>query len=769
MNREPSFNFHYQIGGSLPADAPTYIVRQADKDIFNALLAREYCYVLNARQMGKSSLRVRTMSKLKARGIACGEIELSGIGSQQITAQQWYGGIVREIIDGFELQIDRRSWWRERDDLSPVQRLGEFIETVLLKQISGEIIVFVDEIDSILSLDFPTDDFLGLIHNFYNKRASKPEYRRLTFSLMGVATPAELMRDTRSTPFNIGRAIALQGFALEESFSLMAGFEDRINNPIEILDRVLFWTGGQPFLTQKLCQAIAKNAGVVSVRAVDKLVRESLVRNWESQDNPEHLRTIRDRLCVYSHRQFSQTHVDSSYKLLRIYSRILQRGQIPLRNCQEHLELQLSGIVSGKRGNLVVKNLIYKSVFDLQWVRERLKELDRYKKRQFSGKKVVFLTLAIAGAILGIRSLGWLQTWELQSFDLLMRWRPQELPDERILIVKVTKDDIEAQPAIERGASSISDRSLAKLLNKLARSPATAIGLDIYREIPLQAPYQSQIELVKQSDRFFAICNYGDPGVEAASQIIFNDGFNNVVLDPDGVIRRQIVAVNSAAPCRSKYALNWQLATHYLETAGIKTAHNERYLQVGNTPFKPLAITTGGYQKIDRSGNQVLLNCRNSEQIAPQVTLQEFLNDSFDLDLVRDRIILIGTTASSFKDNRWRTSCDDMETGVEIQAQMVSQILSAVLDERPLLKSLASWGEMILIVSCASIGGILTYYQRSLRQLAGRIGLTVIFIVGSSEILIITIGIWLPLFSSLLAFTLTSSSIFLLRKSHRDI
>ena len=111
--------YPYQPGGSLPPDAPTYVKRQADKDLYQSLLARTYCYILNARQMGKSSLRIRTMRLLEEQGITCADVELSGIGSQQITAPQWYGGMIQELVSGFGLAFKRRSWMQEREDLSP--------------------------------------------------------------------------------------------------------------------------------------------------------------------------------------------------------------------------------------------------------------------------------------------------------------------------------------------------------------------------------------------------------------------------------------------------------------------------------------------------------------------------------------------------------------------------------------------------------------------------------------------------------------------------
>lgn len=759
MNKDSYSSFQYQIGGSLPADAPTYIVRQADHDLFASLLAREYCYVLNARQMGKSSLRVKTMSRLKAQDIACSEVELSGIGSQQITAQQWYGGIIQEIIDGFELNINRKSWLKERDDLSAVQRLGEFIETILLRQINQDIVIFIDEIDSILSLDFPTDDFLTLIHSFYNKRANKPEYRRLTFVLMGVATPTELFQDTHATPFNIGRAIELKGFQISECTSLLRGFGDRFEQPHQILAQILAWTGGQPFLTQKLCRLIVQNPQVIDSQSLDNLVQSQIIDNWEAQDNPEHLKTIRDRLCRFANRSFDTPKNNSSQKLLTIYRRILRQGKIACKNHPEYLELKLSGAVAQEQGSLLIKNKVYQSVFNRSWVEQQLKELRNYQSSRISFKKTVLISLAVAGSIIGVRSLGWLQTQELKSFDLMMRLRPQEKPDERLLIVNITEDDVRAQPAIERRAASISDRSLMKLLAKLEQSSAKAIGLDIYREIPLAAEYQIPLAKVRQSDRFFAICQYGDSGIAASPQLISNDGFNNIELDPDETIRRFTLAVSEALPCRSKYAFNWELATHYLAQAGIKPRNINNNLQLGDAVFKSLQSNTGSYQNLDHRGNQILLNCRQSEQIAPTVTLQETLSDRFNLSQLENRIVLIGTSDPSFNDHRWRTSCSDRKAGVEVQAQMISQILSTVLDDRPLLWSPSQFWETIWIVGWSLVGGVIVYYSQTILQNVSYISFGVVAICSICELTLIATGGWFPIYSSVLVLIIASSSI----------
>ncbi|MEG3882849.1 AAA-like domain-containing protein, partial [Microcoleus sp. herbarium19] len=259
---------YYQVGGSLANNAPNYVKRQADDDFYNGLKAGEFCYVLNSRQMGKSSLQVRTIQRLRNDGIACAAIDISEIGNRGVTPEQWYAGLLRILENNFNLSdiVNVRTWWRDRNFLTPVQRLSEFIETVLLANISSNIVIFIDEIDSILALDFPADDFLALIRSCYNKRANNSEFDRLTWALLGVASPADLCREqnaSSNTPFNIGRAIQLTGFDETEAQPLAAGLAELTDSSQEVLREVLYWTGGQPFLTQKLCKLLLENAELI--------------------------------------------------------------------------------------------------------------------------------------------------------------------------------------------------------------------------------------------------------------------------------------------------------------------------------------------------------------------------------------------------------------------------------------------------------------------------------------------------------------------------
>lgn len=212
----PNRNY-YQVGGSLEYQHPTYVVRQADRDLYEGLQNGEFCYVLNSRQMGKSSLRVQAIKKLKEQGVRCASLDLTRIGSH-VPSTQWYEGVVYELLRGLGLsrKIEFSTWWRQRDLLSPTQRLSEFIEEVVLAEIVQKIVIFIDEIDSIINLNFK-DDFFAFIRACYNQRVDNPEYNCLTFCLLGVATPSDLIQDRQRTPFNIGRAIELTGFDIESA------------------------------------------------------------------------------------------------------------------------------------------------------------------------------------------------------------------------------------------------------------------------------------------------------------------------------------------------------------------------------------------------------------------------------------------------------------------------------------------------------------------------------------------------------------------------
>ncbi len=378
---------HFQVGGTLGSDNNSYVVRQADRELLNCLLKGNFCFVLNCRQMGKSSLMVKTADKLRGKNVSCAFSDLSVLGVADVSSEQWYKSFAYQLLESLDLdEIDLDGWWEKHNSLTAINCLEFFLEKVILTQLSNNIVIFVDEIDSIIRLPFK-DDFFALIRGFYNQRTIKKEYKRLTFCLLGVATPPDLIKDKVRTPFNIGYPIELSGFTIEEAKdALIPGFPSSIAQPEAILKEVIEWTGGQPFLTQKLCLLVARHSNSTTPN-IKEIVRQYIVINWESQDYPQHFKTISDRILDNSH---------YTLKLLELYRQILQQKKIIADDSLAQNKLRISGLVNKENNYLTVYNPIYKQIFSLSWIREQLdiirpysSQINRWLASNFSDEELL--------------------------------------------------------------------------------------------------------------------------------------------------------------------------------------------------------------------------------------------------------------------------------------------------------------------------------------------------------------------------------------------
>ena len=242
----------FSVGGTVQASKGIYLSRQADQKLLQLCQQGEFIYILTSRQMGKSSLMISTASELKKTGVKSVIIDLTKIGTQ-VTVEQWYLGLLLEIEEQLMLDTDVEEWWEANDNVGVTQRLSNFFQDVLLEEVTSGVVVFVDEIDTTLSLDF-TDDFFAAIRYLYVARAQDDQFERLSFVLIGVATPGDLIRDSRRTPFNIGQRLDLTDFTVDEAMPLAEGLGLAREPAQQLLKWVLEWTGGHPYLTQRLCR-----------------------------------------------------------------------------------------------------------------------------------------------------------------------------------------------------------------------------------------------------------------------------------------------------------------------------------------------------------------------------------------------------------------------------------------------------------------------------------------------------------------------------------
>jgi len=412
------------------------------------------------------------------------------------------------------------------------------------------------------------------------------------------------------------------------------------------------------------------------------------------------------------------------------------------------------------------------------WLRKSLNWAGRL------GHPVVVSTVVTSAVVLGVRALGGLQGLELGVYDQMMRLRPTPPPDDRLLVVGIGETDIQV-----RQEWPIEDSTVTELLQILLAAEPRAIGLDIFRDVPIGEGHAELLNEIQGSDRIIPVCKISspdNPGVPPPEgtpppQVSFSD----LVVDPGGILRRSLLAATPpeesvlvgehvcSDPEVQLFSLSLQLALRYLAAENINptlTANQE--IQFNDTVLPRLTPSKGGYRNIDAGGYQLMLNFRRARDAVPQVSLTSVLSGEIPPAQIRDRIVLIGATTPEAKDDFYTPYSGGLEDsqkmpGVMVHAQSVSQILSAVLDGRPLLRSWPAWTEGLWIIVWGGIGGLFAWrVRRPVRYTLGAIALAG-GLYGACYLFLLH-GLWIPLVPPILTLGLAAGMVVLLDRFNKS-
>lgn len=371
---------------------------------------------------------------------------------------------------------------------------------------------------------------------------------------------------------------------------------------------------------------------------------------------------------------------------------------------------------------------------------------------------VLAISLIISLLTMGGRWLGLLQRWELKTFDLLIRHQPTQPADHRLVIIGMDEEDI------RQYGYPLPDETLLTLLQRLQSYQPKAIGLDIFRdqEIKSKEDYKNLTTYLARNQDIVTVCNIGNelnqsvapPKNLSSSQVGYGDLYDDSEIDnQDDTIRRYLLSrssnnISNPSRCQSDYSFAWHLVYRYLINQEIKVEVVGDSWQFGNVIFKPLKNRSGGYQKLDGRGNQLLINYRNTPQIAQQLTIRDILagQEYFNPNWIKDRIVLIGMIADSVPDVH-DTPLGEIR-GIYIHAHVISQILEAVeTNGKNLIWWLSPWGDFLFVWFWATTGGLIIWFFPQKSYQIGAVGLSmIILMVGSCWAF--KYALWLPVIPS---------------------
>ncbi|MBW2418054.1 MAG: CHASE2 domain-containing protein, partial [Deltaproteobacteria bacterium] len=375
------------------------------------------------------------------------------------------------------------------------------------------------------------------------------------------------------------------------------------------------------------------------------------------------------------------------------------------------------------------------------------------------------IALGVALSVLGARQLGWLERLELTTFDHYVGLLPSSTEEPRVAIVEVSEADIQ-----KLGTYPIPDGALARVIETLLDSGARAIGIDIYRDIPVP-PGSAQLDAVFTTQpRVIVVSKFADQGasgvgppsvLEGSEQV----GFNNMVIDHDGSVRRGLLYMDDGHDGFGT-SLAFQLALLYLGDEGIypeADPDDPAILRLGESRFPPLPTHFGGYVGVDNGGYQFALDYRGAPSTFAQAGFGELLAGEAAPETFRDRIVLIGVAAESLTDRfhipfRAGDHAGLGIPGAELHGRIADQIIRVARGETAPLRSPSGWLNALLVIASAALGAGLILWMRTGWGLIllGIAGLSAFWTTGW---LALQGGWWTPVLPPALAWTATLSAV----------
>ena len=356
----------FSVGTPLHAVRAGYVRRRADDLLFEAVVAGRYAHVIAPDRSGKSSLIAATAARLENNGFHVALLDLEQLGDRDSApdAGRWYYSVAYRLLRQLRVRFELQSWWQDKSILSNRQRLLEFYAEVILQSLQQRVVIFVDGIQCIGELPF-AEELLASIRSAHNARTTDPEFARLTFVLIGEADPLSLIDEPELSPFNITQAIPLDDFSREDLNIFATELNLGTADAQAALDRVYYWTRGQPYLSQKLARAISREklSGDIAGH-VDRIVMQQLAGRAALHSEP-HLSHI--------HREIVND-TKQREALLNLYGRLRKGIDVPADlGSKLQRRLMAVGLIRlDESGELRIRNRIYETVFTARWANENL-------------------------------------------------------------------------------------------------------------------------------------------------------------------------------------------------------------------------------------------------------------------------------------------------------------------------------------------------------------------------------------------------------------